>query len=396
MKKNIFSSEKEKFEVMSLASKILKILYYVMMAGIIFIVIKICKELNVFVFIFKLLNVISPFFVGFIIAWLFNPLVIYLNKKGLSRILSSTIVYLFFLLIVYLFIRTLIPTVFDQMNDLIKLIPSVYSELKDFVVNILDKFRNIEGFDIVNVQTSLLTSLEKIASSITTNLPNTLINIISSLFSSLGTFLLCLVIGFYMLFNFDNTNEHFMSLIPKKYRYEIEPLVAEISYQLRKYVNGTLLCALLVCVLSTIVFMIFGLKAPLLFGIFCGITNIIPYIGPYIGAAPAVLVAFSQGGPTGIIVLIMLLIIQTLEGNLLNPLIMSKTMKLHPVTIMASLVVFGYFFGMWGMILATPLVAFFKIIINYLIIKFDLFDYDSEPTELIDLEPIKNSKKGLK
>jgi predicted PurR-regulated permease PerM len=124
--------------------------------------------------------------------------------------------------------------------------------------------------------------------------------------------------------------------------------------------------------------MIVGLKAPLLFGLICGITNIIPYIGPYLGALPATIVAFTQGVPVGIMTVVSILIVQFVEGNFIQPLVMSKTMKLHPVTILIGLLVFGYFFGVLGMIIATPLVAMIKSIAMFLENKFNILRFNQQ------------------
>lgn len=121
-------------------------------------------------------------------------------------------------------------------------------------------------------------------------------------------------------------------------------------------------------------FSITGLKAPLLFALFCGITNIIPYAGPYIGGVPAVIVGFSQSPIIGIIVLVIIVVVQFLEGNLLQPLIMSKTTKLHPVTIMLGLLVFGYFFGIIGMVISTPIIAALKSIFMFFNDKYEFFN----------------------
>lgn len=390
--KKILSDSSNREEVVTLASKILRILYIVMIVGIIFLVIAVCKQLNIFDLLLKLLAILSPFFIGFIIAWIFSPLVDKLSKKGMNRIISSIIVYLAFMLVFYLFMRMLIPAVYNQVNDLIKIVPKVFLDAKDFIVNFFDRFSDVKGFDVVATQTNIITALEKVATGITTSLPETIISVISTIFSGLGTFLVSMIIGFYMLFNFNNTSEQLLSLIPKRYRYEVRTLSNEISFQLRKYVNGVLICAAIICVFCTMGFIIVGLPSPLLFGLFCGITNIIPYIGPYIGGAPAVLVGFSQSPTMGVFTLIVVVIVQIIEGNLINPIIMSKTMKLHPVTIIVGLLVFGSFFGVWGMILATPIIAFCKIIINFLISKYDLFDYDAEPTEIINIAPIKKKR----
>ena len=109
-----------------------------------------------------------------------------------------------------------------------------------------------------------------------------------------------------------------------------------------------------------------GLQAPLIFALFCALTDVIPYFGPYIGAIPAVIVGFTASPLTGILVIISILIVQLIENNFYQPLIMGHTMKLHPVTIMIGLLVFQHFFGIIGMIVATPVIAAFKVITNYL------------------------------
>ena len=114
--------------------------------------------------------------------------------------------------------------------------------------------------------------------------------------------------------------------------------------------KGAVLDCTLIFVLSSLAFWAVGLKAPMLFGLFCGLTNIIPYAGPYIGGAPAVIVGLTQSPTIGILTLIVIAVIQFLEGNFLQPIIMSKTTKLHPVTIMLGLLIFGYFFGIVGRI----------------------------------------------
>ena len=97
-----------------------------------------------------------------------------------------------------------------------------------------------------------------------------------------------------MLFDFDNVTNLLLKLIPKRHQMETAELLENIGREVRKSVNGTLLVACMVFVCDTIGFSIIGLKSALLFGLFCGITDLIPYIGPYIGTAVAAVVAFTQ------------------------------------------------------------------------------------------------------
>jgi predicted PurR-regulated permease PerM len=136
----------------------------------------------------------------------------------------------------------------------------------------------------------------------------------------------------------------------------------------------------MVLVCDTIGFTIVGLEAPLLFGVFCGLTDLIPYIGPYIGGAAAVVVGFSQGPVIGISVLIICIIVQLVENYILQPVVMSKAMQLHPVTIIVGLLIFGHFFGIIGMIIATPCIALLKVIYRFIVNKYDLFQEKSNIT----------------
>ena len=177
-----------------------------------------------------------------------------------------------------------------------------------------------------------------------------------------------------MLFDFDSISKHLISLLPKKHQKDADVLITNISTEVRKCVNGTLTVASMVFVGDSIGFAIIGLQAPLLFGLFCGITDLIPYVGPYIGGIAAVIIGFSQSTFTGVMAIIICCIVQCLENFVLQPLIMSKTMKLHPVTIIIGLLIFEHFFGIVGMILATPIIALLKVIYYFTIDKLNLFN----------------------
>ena len=147
-----------------------------------------------------------------------------------------------------------------------------------------------------------------------------------------------------------------------------------LNDSLRDYIQGLLLIMLLVFVTQAIGLTLVGLKAPLIFALFCALTDIIPYFGPYIGAVPVIVVAFATSPITGICSIIAILVVQTLENNFYQPLIMGHTMKLHPVTIMLGLLIFGHFFGIIGMIVATPVIAAGKVIFTYLDEKLNIVD----------------------
>ena len=121
----------------------------------------------------------------------------------------------------------------------------------------------------------------------------------------------------------------------------------------------------MVFVCDTVGFAIIGLNGAFLFGLFCGITDLIPYIGPYIGAGVAAIVGFSQSPILGIGILIIALIVQIIENYVLQPVVMSKATQIHPIIIILGLLVFGHFFGIVGMILATPVLSILKVVYKF-------------------------------
>lgn len=359
-------------EIIYLSKNILKLLFIVLVISIILVAILLFREIGVFRFIGNVLSVISPLFIGFIIAWLFAPLVDKMTKKGMSRIIASIIVYIVFIAFLVVFFRIFIPIIYNELNELIGTLPGIMTDITDFINNIFAKI-DVEGVDIDGIKNSILNGITAYGNSISSSIPTTVVSIMGSLFSGLGTIFFGLIIGLYMLFDFDNVTNLLLKLIPKRYQMEVADLLENIGREVRKSVNGTLLVACMVFVCDTIGFSIVGLNSALLFGLFCGITDLIPYIGPYIGTAVAAVVAFTQSPLIGIGVLVIAIIVQLVESYILQPVVMSKATKLHPVTIICSLLIFGHFFGIVGMILAVPIMSIFKVIWRFGIKKFEIF-----------------------
>lgn len=363
-------------DVISMTKKILSIAYvFIIIVGV-YAATLIFKEWKVGTFLINLLKIVSPLFIGIVIAWLLEPIVKFLKNHKMHRTLATSIVYILLIAIIVLIISALIPLLSEQINEIVKSIPTISNQIQTWINDLFDKFGNIDGVDINSFKADLFTKLESIGSDLTSSLPHLTVQVVSSVFSGLGSLVIGFIIGFYLLMSFDNFNDALITFVPQKNRDDFRGLANEVNTSLRKYVQGTLICASFVFILSTIGFFIAGLKAPVLFGLFCGVTNIIPYIGPYLGGAPAILVGFSQGPIVGIISLISVLVAQFLESNILNPIVMSKTMKLHPVTIIIGLLVFGHFWGMIGMLLATPTIAVLKSIILFLDDKYDILSFN--------------------
>lgn len=359
-------------KLIDLSNKILKLLYILFIVGVILAAVMIVKEIKIFHFIKTIFSVLAPLFIGFIIAWLFNPLVKRISEKGVPKVVSAIIVYLVLILLLIMFIKVFIPVLYKQLNDLIVALPGILNKITKVFDDVMVKF-SMEGIDLSSVRDNLVNGISSYTLNFTTSMPKHILGFMVSFFSGLGVILMGLVVGIYMLIDFDHITEHFIKLIPQKHRSEISDLIARIGTEVRKTVNGTLLVALMVLVCDTVAFSIIGLESPLLFGVLCGLTDLIPYIGPYIGGAAAVIVGFSQGTGIGIAILIACVIVQLVENYIFQPVVMSKAIELHPVTIIVGLLLFGHFFGIIGMILATPILALLKVIFEFICQKYKLF-----------------------
>ena len=374
MKKEINYSKLN--DLISLSYKIFKILFILLIIVGLYAIIMLIKEVKILPFIFSIFKIIAPLFVGVFIAWLFDPIVTKLSKKGIRRLLGTILCYVVFLGIIFLIIYAIIPLLSEQINDFVSTtIPSLYETSKNWIDSILSNVKNIEGFDAIAMRNEIFKKLELTATNLANSLPDMLMISLKTIFSWLGVFGIGLIIGFYLLLDFDDNIDTLYTLIPKKYRSETKRCLSAVNKPLKRFVNGALLDCTVVFVITAIGFSFLGLKAPLLFALFCALTNVIPYAGPYIGGAPAVFVGLTQSTPLGIAILIFIVIVQAVEGNFFQPLIMSKTTKLSPVTIIVGLLIFGHFFGILGMIISTPLIGAIKELVNFLDDKYDFLNF---------------------
>lgn len=321
------------------------------------------KEWNILGIIGTILSVISPVFIGFVIAWLLDPLATKLSTK-MPRVVACILTYLIIFGSLILILAFTVPTLSSSVSEIVNVIPDIVDNAQDFASDLLEKLG--DSNQVENYKNTMLEKIESVGTDFASTLPNSIWNFGKGVISGATSIVLGLMIGFYLLFDFRKFQGHLLSIIPKRWHSNTKDLMGRINGKLRSYVGGVLLVCFLVFITQSIGFSLAGLSAPLLFALFCAITDVIPYIGPWIGGAPAVIVGFTIDPMVGVFCLVSVLVCQLLENNFYQPLIMGKTMKLHPVTIMLGLLLFNYFFGMIGMIVATPVIATIKIIFEFI------------------------------
>ncbi len=361
-----------------LLNKMLKVLFILLIIASILIITYVVKEWKILLIFKSLLQVLSPLFIGIIIAWLFNPIVNFLTKHKLNRFWATIIVYTIFIALLVILLVNSVPVITNQLNDFINIVPSITNKLSETVSKLLNIFEPILGENTTELKQQIFNNIIQVGKDITVEFPDKVISIVTSIISGLGTFVLGLFIGLYMLFDFDNVSKVFISILPVNWREDAKSLMDVSNKTLVSYIQGILITITLVFIGNAIGFSIGGLKAAILFALFCGVTNAIPYIGPYIGAIPAAIVGFTQSTPTGIIVIISAVVVQLLDNVIFTPLVQSKGLKLHPVTIIIVLLVFAKLFGIIGMIFAVPLIAVIKTVFKYFNDKYEFIKLNSE------------------
>ena len=354
--------------------KVLNIGYFMAIICLILLGTYLIKEWSLLKYVGEILVVISPIFIGFIIAWLFDPLVTSLQNKKIPRIVGCLIVYLFIIGVLALISYLLIPALISQVKDFVNSAPAIFDNITDFVLNVVRAFDGNGLVDIADVKKQITSSVTELGLSIGSELPTYVFVIGKAIISGGLNVVLGLMVGFYLLFDFNKVNKTISKFIPVSWKEGYDELTHRINTSLRNYVQGVLMVMTLVFLTQSVGLTLAGLEAPILFALFCAVTDIIPYFGPYIGAIPAIIVGFTISPITGICVVISILVVQLLENNFYQPLIMGHTMKLHPVTIMVGLLLFQHFFGILGMVIATPVIACLKVFLVFFNEKFNILN----------------------
>lgn len=292
-----------------------------------------------------------------------------LQKRVKKRGLAVLIVLLAFVGILTLIITLIGPILVKQVTEFVTSIPNLVVELRDQTLNLRDQLmdnrfisnwvqHNTELFDEwTNEATSYIGTLFKSVSASV----GTIFGVISS------TVLIVVLVPFilvYMLLDGYKFPDSVVKLLPKGYEAETRNILHDMHVTVKHYVNGQVIVSLCVGLMSLIGFFISDIQYALLLALFCTVTNIIPYLGPYIGAVPAVIVGFIDDPIKALYAIITIVIAQQIESNLISPYVQGKTLKVHPLTIIIVLLVAGKIAGIIGVILAVPTYAVSKVVIQ--------------------------------
>lgn len=311
-------------------------------------------------------NVLTPFLISVIIAYLLNPLVARLQKRGVPRGASVVIIYIVFFLISLTVLINTIPLFMQQLRELGEHLPQLITGANSW----LDGFHaDKERLLPEAVRNAVDQNLNSMESKVTVWITQVLESA-GSTFEWLAIAFAIPFLVFYMLKDVKVMERTVIAFFPKRNRQEIIRLLRSVDEALGNYIRGQLMVSLIVGILVYIGYRIVGMPYALLLAMIVSVTNIIPYIGPFIGAGPAILLAFTVSPFMAFKVLIVNGIVQQLEGNLVGPYLIGRTLKLHPMLIIFALLLGGEIFGLTGLILAIPVVAVGKVVLQHLVLHY--------------------------
>ena len=305
--------------------------------------------------------VVAPFFIAIIISYLLNPIVSLLNERKVPRSIAVLLIYAAFIAATVVILINLIPMFIKQLTELNEHLPQ-FTKRAQALLSQVNENRHLPE----SVRTGINNSLIKME----TGFSGWISRFIDGLGSMLNAVFIAFIIpflAFYILKDFNVIQKTILASIPKKHRKHAVRLLGEIDETLGSYIRGQLLVCLIVGTFVWIGYWIIGLPYTLLFAIVVALTNIIPYLGPYLGAAPALLFAATLSWKMVLYVALVNWIVQLLEGNVISPQVVGKTLHMHPLTIIFALLIGGELAGVMGLILAVPVYAVAKVLVQYLV-----------------------------
>lgn len=362
------------------------------------------------ILIFYLINIIfnkfpilgytlSSVIIAIIFAYIIDPIVNYLERKGVKRQFGVIIVYISAILIFGILIVSVIPKTISEVSNLLTSLPGMVDtlirEFNNFLSNVFAKFNielpenfinfyketnpkvngNVETPQIVSdILNSIKGTINDLIVKVQGSLMGSLSNVISKLYGFLtSAFRLVLIIIFSFYFSVDK--EKFMlrvkKAIPNKHREDISYLTSNIDTALQQFIRGRMLMAIFVGLLTMIYLLVLRVDFAIIIGLITCVADIIPFIGPFLGCAPAVLFAFMDSPMKALWVLILFVIVQWVENNILAPKLIGDSTGLNPLVILISIIIGGGIFGVWGMVISVPLTSIIFILVDFIKIKYN-------------------------
>jgi predicted PurR-regulated permease PerM len=315
---------------------------------------------------------LGPFIIALVLGYLMLPLVD-LIARFVPRAIAILLVYMVFIGAVWALVSWLFPLIGSQVKELSNDMPTYQKQFDQWSAQATDWYNQLPISDSVrhSIENSINNSLNAIGSAVQSALVGAVTAISRAMGFIIGLFIVPFWL-FYVLKDKSRGMDAFNSMLPRAWRSDVWRILRIINGVFSRYIRGQLILALIVGLASTIGMFIVGAPFPIILGVISGITEIVPIIGPILGAIPGLaLAAFHPEGWVMVLkVLAVYLIVQQLENNLLVPKIQGDSVKVHPALIMVALVVGSQVGGLFGLVLAVPVAAILRDTYIYLYRRF--------------------------
>ncbi len=323
-------------------------------------------------------KVLLPYFLGLVLAYLFLPLVNWLDRRmparlhqwRLARPLAIVLTYLLLVLLVAGILAFFVPLVAEQISVLVKRWPELVGRVEEWGTRGWGWYQN-------NIPTdwrqTIETNLQGLLNDVIKAVQNGVVATVRQVFSTISFVIGLVVIPFWLFYILHDESQVKTSVIralPQQLRADVSCMARLIDDVLSAYIRGQLLLCLFVGGMATIALLIIGVPFALVLGVIAGIFEALPFVGPILGAIPAILVALLSNPVSAIWVAAAFFAIQQVENLVLVPRIAGKSVQLHPAMVMVVLVVGNELAGFLGMLLAVPVTAVIRDMFKYLYLRF--------------------------
>lgn len=318
----------------------------------------------------------APLLIAGFLYYILDPLVRFLEAKlKIKRNWGILITFIILLGIFSFLVAEVIPSLAAQLAELAKSIPAGIKELETMFNNISHEqwFKNL---DVQYYLQKFDVSIGHVLKQAVTTLSSGMGSVISSLTSAAMMFITVPIILFYMLRDGQQVVPGIRRFLPKYAGDEAAELLHKMNQTLASYISGQAMECLFVAICTFIGYKLVGVDYAFLFAVIAGLTNMIPYLGPYLGLAPAMIVSFFESPMKAILCCVVVLVVQQIDSNFIYPNIIGKSLSIHPLTIIIILMVAGNIAGVMGMFLGVPFYAIMKTVIIYL---YELYSLNKKP-----------------
>ncbi|TAK14702.1 MAG: AI-2E family transporter [Anaerolineae bacterium] len=327
--------------------------------------------------LYRFSQVVFILFIAIVIGTATRPAATWLQQRGLPRTAAVTLVYLLILLLLIGFLLVLFPVVLEQGTTIAAGLPEYYASLRVW----LAQFPNPLMVRLGEFLPSVIPPLQsegQTGEEITDSAAQALLYL-STAGQGIFVGIIVLVLAFYWTLDGTRIIQSLLLLIPPGRRESISALVSAMETKVGYFIAGQGILSLTIGVLALIAYWIIGLPNALVLALLAGVLEVVPMVGPLLGAIPAVLVASTISADKLIWVIVATAVIQQFENTLLVPRVMSKAVGVNPFVTLLALFAFSTLFGITGALMAIPMAAIIQLLLNHFVFDLEPVDAEASP-----------------